>query len=536
MSSPPSTMRPAVGSSSFSTVLPTVDLPQPTRRPGPASRRAAIAKLTPSTACTAPTRRCSRPPWIGKCFTRSVDLEDSGASAHAAAAARARPPSRRRVWPAPASIERRRLGAAAVGREARSAARRRSRRSAASATARCRGSPAAAAACPPPRPRRRAAGSRASGRACRDAAGCANSASTGASSTLRPAYITTTRCAVSATTPRSCVISMIAVPSLLLELQHQVEDLRLDGDVERGGRLVGDQHLRIAGQRHGDHHALAHAARELVRIFVERGAADRRCAPGRASRCARSRAARHRQPMMAHDVLGDLRADGQHRIEAGHRLLEDHRDAMAAHRAHLALPAASSARVPSNWIEPPTMRPVSGGISRRIDSAVTDLPQPDSPTMPSVSPRAEVERHAVDRAHHAVAREELRLQVADREDGVHARLAHSASSPSRGSSRSRRPSPSRLTASTVMARKRAGDQDDPWRDLEEGAALGDDVAPARDLRRHAGAEEATGRPRSASPRRRHRSPARSAAPACWAGCGAPAAWRCACRRRSALSM
>ena len=34
-----------------------------------------------------------------------------------------------------------------------------------------------------------------------------------ASSTLRPAYITTTRCAVSATTPRSWVISTTAVPN-----------------------------------------------------------------------------------------------------------------------------------------------------------------------------------------------------------------------------------------------------------------------------------------------------------------------------------
>ena len=36
---------------------------------------------------------------------------------------------------------------------------------------------------------------------------------TSASSTLRPAYITTTRCAISATTPKSWVISMIALPS-----------------------------------------------------------------------------------------------------------------------------------------------------------------------------------------------------------------------------------------------------------------------------------------------------------------------------------
>ena len=37
-------------------------------------------------------------------------------------------------------------------------------------------------------------------------------------------------------------------------------------DVEAGGRLVGDQERRIAGNRHRDHHALAHAAGEFVRI------------------------------------------------------------------------------------------------------------------------------------------------------------------------------------------------------------------------------------------------------------------------------
>ena len=54
-------------------------------------------------------------------------------------------------------------------------------------------------------------------------------------------------------------------PEPLLEVGDQVEDLRLDGDVERGGRLVGDQQLRFAGERHRDQHALAHAARHLVR-------------------------------------------------------------------------------------------------------------------------------------------------------------------------------------------------------------------------------------------------------------------------------
>ena len=49
----------------------------------------------------------------------------------------------------------------------------------------------------------------------------------------------------------------------------QLEDLRLHGDVERGGRLVGDQEIGLVGQRHGDHDALALAAGQLMRIAGE---------------------------------------------------------------------------------------------------------------------------------------------------------------------------------------------------------------------------------------------------------------------------
>ena len=42
------------------------------------------------------------------------------------------------------------------------------------------------------------------------------------------------------------------------------------------------------------------------------------------------------------------------------------------------------------------MRPGGFGSRRRIDSAVTLLPLPDSPTMPSTSPGASVEADAVD--------------------------------------------------------------------------------------------------------------------------------------------
>ncbi|MCY1421506.1 hypothetical protein D9M71_371640 [compost metagenome] len=51
-----------------------------------------------------------------------------------------------------------------------------------------------------------------------------------------------------------------------LQFAQQVEDFQLYRDVERGGRFVGDQQLRLAGQGHGDHHPLPLAAGKLMRI------------------------------------------------------------------------------------------------------------------------------------------------------------------------------------------------------------------------------------------------------------------------------
>ena len=47
-------------------------------------------------------------------------------------------------------------------------------------------------------------------------------------------------------------------------LQH-VEDLRLHGDVERGGRLVADEQVGVVGDRDGDDDALPLAAGQFVR-------------------------------------------------------------------------------------------------------------------------------------------------------------------------------------------------------------------------------------------------------------------------------
>ncbi len=55
----------------------------------------------------------------------------------------------------------------------------------------------------------------------------------------------------------------------LLHLADDVDDLRLDGDVQRRGGLVGDEDVGVAADGHGDHGALAHAAGELERVLVD---------------------------------------------------------------------------------------------------------------------------------------------------------------------------------------------------------------------------------------------------------------------------
>ena len=120
-----------------------------------------------------------------------------------------------------------------------------------------------------------------------------------------------------------------------LEVAHQPQDLGLHGDVEGGGGFVGDQHLGAARQRHGDHHALAHAAAELVRVLIEPppgvGDADgvegvARPGPGVAALAPASP-----------NRLDELRPDGHHRVERRHRLLEHHGDVAAAQGTESAL-------------------------------------------------------------------------------------------------------------------------------------------------------------------------------------------------------
>ena len=120
---------------------------------------------------------------------------------------------------------------------------------------------------------------------------------------------------------------------LLLERLHELEDLGLDGDVERRGGLVGDQDIGLARERHGDHDALAHAAGVLVRVLLHAllGVVDADEAQhlDRTVPCL---------PLVAvgveRDGLDELVPDGVGGVQRGHRVLEDDRDLVAAHIAH----------------------------------------------------------------------------------------------------------------------------------------------------------------------------------------------------------
>ena len=121
---------------------------------------------------------------------------------------------------------------------------------------------------------------------------------------------------------------------LLLQVLHQFQNLRLNGHVQSRGGLVGNQDIRLARQSHGDHHALAHASGQLVRILLEA-----------LLRLVHAHELEHLHGagvgllMVAVGVqqngLAQLVADGVGGVEGGHRVLEDDGDALAAELAHL---------------------------------------------------------------------------------------------------------------------------------------------------------------------------------------------------------
>ena len=122
-------------------------------------------------------------------------------------------------------------------------------------------------------------------------------------------------------------------PELAAEPPEFREDLGLDGDVERGGGLVGDEEFWPATERHRDHRALLHPAAELVRVIVHAllraGDADGTEPFDDFGICVG-----HIRAVEA-DPFGDLAADGIHRVERSGGFLKNIGDPAAADQADL---------------------------------------------------------------------------------------------------------------------------------------------------------------------------------------------------------
>ena len=81
--------------------------------------------------------------------------------------------------------------------------------------------------------------------------------------------MTATRSAMFQASPRSWVTTSSGQAQVVAQPQQQREDLAADRGVQRGHRLVGDEHVGLEHERAGDDDALPLAAGELVRVAQE---------------------------------------------------------------------------------------------------------------------------------------------------------------------------------------------------------------------------------------------------------------------------
>ena len=200
-----------------------------------------------------------------------------------------------------------------------------------------------------------------------------------------------------------------------------LDDLGLDGDVQAGGGLVGDEQGGIARQRHRDHHPLDHASRYLVGVTCE--ALPRMGNPEQVEHlqceCLRFPDG---LALMDPDPLHQLGADGEDRIERRHGLLEDHRHVVAPDAAHgtgrqrheVATPAVLAGEPDVALhsgrflvVEQPHEGEADGGFSR---AGFTDQGHDLS--------RCDREAHVPHRVHDSLAAVKPHVETADLKDGI----------------------------------------------------------------------------------------------------------------------
>ena len=124
--------------------------------------------------------------------------------------------------------------------------------------------------------------------------------------------------------------------ALAREALQERRDLRLKRRVQRGGGFVGDDQLRVAGQSQCDDDALAHPAREFVRVGGQQALRIGKPRLGEKPQGVRA-GLRAGDAFERSDRLIQLRPDRHQGIQARERVLKDESDPAAAHGPHFAL-------------------------------------------------------------------------------------------------------------------------------------------------------------------------------------------------------
>ena len=207
---------------------------------------------------------------------------------------------------------------------------------------------------------------------------------------------------------------------------------------------------RLAGERHGDGDALALAAGKLVRVGID--ALGRIGKADAVEQCNRLVARlRGRKTLVPAQRLGDLAADGVHRIERRHRLLKDHADAVAAQLAVVGLGQADQFLPvePDAAADHGALRQETHQRHRSDRLAATGLAD-QTEGLAALQRKAD----AAHRVGRAAAGIEPDAQIVDFDQ--RRSVGHHRSRDRRGSNRSRSPSPRRFSPSTAVAIARPG--------------------------------------------------------------------------------
>src|SRR4051794_13702896 len=205
-------------------------------------------------------------------------------------------------------------------------------------------------------------------------------------STMNPAYITLIRSVIPATTPRSCVIRMSDVP---VSVVSRLISSRTCAWMVTSRAVVGSSAIISLGWsaramaiitrwRMPPENWWGYALRRFsgwgMPTMPSSSTARFRASPRSTLRCA----------WMVSTICSSI-------VRTGFRLVMGSWKIIAMSRPRISRTSDSSIvtrLTPSNSTSPPSIRPAGLGRSRMMARLVTLLPQPDSPTRPSRSPRA----------------------------------------------------------------------------------------------------------------------------------------------------